>query len=141
MKIEDRIFDRLRSDADITARVGDRIFPVWAPMDTKGQLEPRPFIVFTRVSGMSVNAMDGPTEDTECRFQFDVIADAYTDGKGIATLVRNRLNGWRDVASLPQVHSSHLQNEFDAVESPTSGTDRPIFRTTQDYLIWYFENG
>lgn len=137
MRIEEVIALRLRSDAGIATRVGSRIYPDWGVMNID-EMAPRPFIVFTRISGGTVNHLGGPTEDTESRFQFDVIADNFTDGKGIASLVRTRLNGWRDVTINPNVQSCHLQNEFDTVEAPVSGTDRPIFRTTQDYLIWYY---
>lgn len=81
------IYTLLSTDADITAVVGNRIFPVIAKIDGR-----KPAIIYHTVGTRPTDFKDGPSDIDFITVQIDVYADDYGIASNLAELVRRRLD-------------------------------------------------
>lgn len=75
----------LLAKKDLTALVGDHIFPLYAPEDTTGD-----FILYQRTDGGSDLNLMGVSSEW-CEVTFNVVSEKYTDGVDIAEQLRSAL--------------------------------------------------
>jgi hypothetical protein len=119
----------LLADPLIAAMIVSRIFPVVLP---QGQREPS--IVYTRVSGLGDHTMQGASGLSRPRFQIDAWAVTQDDAAALASLVKDRIDGYRGLMGAVPV-----QGVFFADEREDYQSDIDMHRMSRDYLIWYEE--
>lgn len=113
-----------------------RIYPQIAPQGAV-----LPYVVYTRISGAPVHHIRGPTGLARARIQVDTFAATYSQALAISNANRKALDGWRGpiVVGALTLHVSHLflDNEASSLEGPLSGSEDPIHRFMQDFVIAY----
>lgn len=78
------IYSTIQSSTDVTALVGDRVYPIVAPADTDF-----PFIVYTRGNAYcNTLTKDGWLNDV-VSFQISVASDTYIESAEIANEIRD----------------------------------------------------
>ena len=81
------IYNRLTTDANITAYIGTKVYPDITPQDVQ-----YPFVVYTIVNSLPVDYKDGQSNLEEINLQIDVYTQSYDDTQEISNLIRNRLD-------------------------------------------------
>ena len=80
---ETTIYSILVADSNITGLVSTRIYPILAPQNTTF-----PYIVYRRISGVSINALEGELGTTEGRFQIDAYSTSYAEAKNYVNMLK-----------------------------------------------------
>lgn len=85
--IESGLYQQLKAASNVTALVGENIFPLWR------KDMPIPAILFQGVTGTAINSMGGESRLRIRRFQFDCYAPAaaYLTSRQISDAVRAAL--------------------------------------------------
>ena len=84
------IYSTIQASNDVTAIVGDRVYPIVAPNDTDF-----PFIVYTRSNAYPQNGTkDGWLSDS-VSFQITIATDTYFKGAELANMVRDLFENCR----------------------------------------------
>lgn len=134
----------LNDNAEITAIVGDNVYPVSMPQEIG---EYRGAITFTRISGVRDHAMSGPTGLVESRFEIncygrqDANGSAYANAKDLAKAVRGVVlpaGGFKETVDGVEVQGIFLNDERDSREKPAGGIGW-IDRVRLDLTIWHKE--
>ena len=81
------IYNRLTTDANITAYIGTKVYPDITPQDVQ-----YPFVVYTITNSLPVDYKDGQSNLEEINLQIDVYTQSYDDTQEISNLIRNRLD-------------------------------------------------
>jgi len=89
MTIEEALFNHLTTDTSITTIVEGRIYPTVAI-----QRQKTPHIVYTAISTLHHESMEGSSGLAAKRFQIDSISEVYATAKQVSELVRLRLQGF-----------------------------------------------
>lgn len=129
MSIEALIRAQLADDSAVSDIVGTRIRFAQAR-----EGDDPPYLVLSKISSQTINAMNGPTTTFTGRIQVDIIAATYAAVKTLADAVRSALNGWTSAGA---VSSCLLDNELDGFDDPTDASDKGVCRVIQDYIAWY----
>ena len=108
---------------------GGKRYRVRAP-----QTATRPFVVLTRVDGMSNYHMRGPSGYVESRVQIDVYGDTFTSTKAVADAVKATLSGY----SGGPIQAIFLDSERD-LPAEDAGEVTNLFRTSIDITIHHGE--
>ena len=87
MSIEIALVSLLTSDADVNAKVGSRIFPIYVP---KGQ--PLPAITYQEISGVRDPIMKGASGLVNARYQINCWTKTNKEARKLADLVRIALS-------------------------------------------------
>jgi len=127
----------LLDDAAIAAIVGTRIYPIVLP---QGQVQTS--IVYTRVSGIGDNHMEGPSGLSRPRFQVDCWSQSIDTASQLANLVKERIDGFRGTwfwgedspAEAIVVQGVFFQNEREDFDDATR-----LYRVSRDYFVWQAE--
>jgi gamma-glutamyltranspeptidase len=130
--LEEGLTAYLKAYAGLTAKVGQRIYPVKFPQSTT-----MPCVVFQRIDTPRELTHDsaGATGDlAHPRFQMEVWAETYAAGKEIVDLVRAALNGKKGVMGSVTIRAALVDNE-----SVEYSTDFELYRFLNDYIIWIQE--
>jgi len=133
MTVMEAFYVRIVGDADITARVANRIYRGFRP-----QVTGLPCITFTRVDREAVQGSTGRTGTERLRVQVDIWCEADHDreAEAIAEALKARLDGWTNESS-PAISSCFLDSEYGNIEDEGGGATVPLSRVTQDYGVWY----
>jgi hypothetical protein len=91
MSIEMALVSLLINDADVNAKVGDRIFPVYVPEDKS-----LPAITYQEISGPRDAVMSGASGLVNARFQINCWTKKYRGARELADLVRIALSPQND---------------------------------------------
>ena len=113
----------LLEDADLSALVGSKVFPLFIPSGNY-----LPCITFQRIGGSPANTLSGASGLEEIDLQIDVWARDYDEAKAIAKAVR---------AAMPpsgEVFGAHLVEDQDLYEDGTN-----YFRVSMEYKVWFLE--
>jgi len=130
MTIEKDIYYILKSDTDVAALVGTRIYPMKLP-----QRWTLPAITYQKISGDRAPSYAGASGRTRPRFQVDCWDDNYLDVKDLADKVRKCLDGHKgDINTESNVGGIHLEGDRDIWEDNID-----VFRVTMDFVIPHFE--
>lgn len=113
---ESIVYTTLRDDAGVGAICADRIYPVIALQDTT-----RPYVVYTLVSAVPQNQLDGDYGCDNRRVQLDSYAETYAQARGLADAVRT---------SLSAIGYLTVENFV------TYEVDTKLFRVSQDYSFY-----
>jgi len=126
--IREAVYERLTSDAAITALVGNRVRP-----GILGQDDDYPAIRYETVSWVPPQDLRGSTSLVAVRVQIDVLALTIAEAATIADLVRNRFDGWSGTAAGLTIHRAKLVTVSDLTESGDTGSAQVVFRISTDY--------
>ncbi len=134
--LEEGLHAYLANFANLTAKVGTRIYPVHFPQTTI-----MPCVVYQRIDTPRDLTHDssGATGDlAHPRIQIEVWAETYEDGKEITDIVRSALNGHTGTlagGSVSVTIRAALVNNENVEYSP----DFELYRFLSDYIIWQEE--
>lgn len=117
--------NRLENYAGITALVGTKVYPMYAP-----QSAAYPFVTFRR-SNTERNYKTGttPSNDGVPRTTFEIHCwdDDYGGVKDLSNHVRLAIDGYRQDASGFVVRRAFIEDEADVPEPPDWGGEQPIY--------------
>lgn len=119
--IEETIFSTLSADAGVGAICGDRIYPVVAPQDAAN-----PYVIYTAISELPLNTLEGESPMKNRRFQFDCYAKTFAESRALYVAVHNALIGLS-----PRPVRQSLINFYES--------EPALFRFSVDYSIWQCE--
>lgn len=130
------VIQRLLTVAGVTDLVGDRIDPRLAP---QGDAYPR-----IGVGLISVNRIyphEGKTALVGgALLQVNCYARTETAVKALAKQVRLALHGYMGAAGDLSAASITLENERDADEPVSDGSEQTVYAVQQDYEVWHDED-
>jgi hypothetical protein len=126
---------RLRSDVDLQAVVGGRVYPMALP-----QKAALPALVFAVAGKRRDRTLNGPAGMTYATVHLDVRAARYTDVKAGAEALRNLLDGFRGtLARSVSVVVARLDDQADDYEWPEDSSARGTQHETLTFVIKYRE--
>ena len=107
-KIGTNIRQWLLASTSITEKVGDRIYPIVAPMDTTGT-----FIVYQRDEYSKEYTKYGVYSEV-CKVYITVISESYDESQEIAELIDTELEGSRDGYQIKLIDSTEeaVENKY-----------------------------
>ena len=129
MSIESGLYAHLTSDPDVSALVGDRIYPLLVPQDAT-----LPAIAYQRISTGRDETHTGPSGLSQARIQLTCIADSYDAAKAVADAVRSSLDGFSGTMGGINVGACFVTNDRD---DWAASLDMPVVRL--DVIIWHHE--
>lgn len=130
MSVEIALKNLLLGDAEITAMIGDRVYPVNLPQN--GLL---PAVTYRVISDMTEYNMEGPAGLARPRFQVTAWGETYDDVVALAKLVETRLSGFSGAAGgviIPGIFKEDGRDRFEeGFESIANKYGKDI-----DFYIW-----
>ena len=138
MSIETALVYLLSNDADISAKVGNRIFPVYVP---EGQSLPA--ITFQEISGVRDSHMTGASGLANARFQINIWTKKYDDARELADLVRIALAPETDTYPATiggtSIQAIMLLNENDVPSVHGENEELSGHGKMLDFSVWFKE--
>jgi len=129
--IEESIHYELRHDADITALVSNRIYPLLLPQEVT-----YPAISFQLISSQRIHDIGGPTGRAHPRIQIDCWAETYSGVKDLSNEVRLCLDGFKGTINAEtDIGGIYLDGERDIYEVSID-----IYRVTMDFFVPHGES-
>lgn len=138
MSIEKALVSLLNSDADVNAKVGSRIFPVFVPTG-----QSLPAITYQEISGVRDSTMKGASGLVNARFQINCWTKKYREARELADLVRTALSPEDD--SYPattegvSISAIMLLNENDVPSIHTDDEELSGHGKMLDFSVWFKE--
>lgn len=128
---EKMVVDRLVSYPDVSAVIGDRIFPVIAP-DTAAV----PFATWRRVAVSREMTLTGPSRMVSVTIALDLVTTGYESVRKLADSCRACLDGWGgQIGNSTYVRNVSLQNEADGFAQLAGGDLPAVYTVSQTYTI------
>jgi hypothetical protein len=133
MSIERALYARLTGAAAVSAIIGTRLFPNFAPLGTAA-----PFAIYNRVSANRIRSLTQRSGLAMVRMQVDCMAETYAGARALADVVRQALDGFRGEAGSPPVmiESCSLQSDQDLYED---AAEPPLHRVSMDFMLTHRE--
>lgn len=88
--IESDLYNHLKDNADVSALVGSRIYPLKAPQDVQ-----TPYLVYNEINGTKDQCIEGGVFQERVRFQVDCWSTKYSEIKQLKEKVVNALIGFK----------------------------------------------
>jgi len=132
MIIEEALYAYLTNYAELTALVGDRIYPVILPQNTT-----LPAVTFQRISGIREYSQSGPSGLAHPRFQFSCWAEKYEEAKAVAEQIRLALEGYKGMmggSDGVRVDAIYVEDDHDIYDPETKE-----YHVALDAIIWHEE--
>lgn len=134
--MEDAVVAILRSDADVSAMVDARIYPMDFPQNPV-----YPAIIFQVISRFHHAHMQGASGLARSRIQVDVYSQDYDTTKALAWKVKNAMHAFKGmvpvVDSAPvEVQGIFCTTERDMAESVIRQSGRKVRRRLQEFTVW-----
>jgi hypothetical protein len=140
--IEEAVYFKMVSDADLFELVGTRVYPLFVPQDV-----PLPAIAYQKISSVKHQAHAESSHLAMSRFQFTIEADDYADAKDTAEALRNCWDSFAGFVGNTQggltIQGTTIENEMDGENIGASGQQTtplivvPVVR--MDVSVWHFE--
>lgn len=131
--IEFAIFEHLNADADLTALLGDRIFPMVMHQDAA-----IPSIVYQKISGVREYTLTDRAGIAEPRFQFSCWGRSYFEAKTTSLKLRKAFELVFPITigttNAIKLFDARIVNENDQIDDDTK-----LFRTLIDYILVHKE--
>ena len=123
-----RMVTRLKATSAVTALVGTRVHPGFAPSNTL------PAIVYDVTSDEPENHSTGTTATHCMRIEVTSYAATYAGAKALAAAVETALSGWNDSTGAVW----HLDSSADDSGEVQAGANvLTFFAVVQQYQVWY----
>lgn len=138
MSLESDIRAFLIADADVTAIVGTRIFPLRIP-----QGQALPAIRYVVIASSSDHHLGGTSGSAETTIQFDCYSETYSEAIDLGNKVRTALvasNNGQHVAGSTNIYETRLTAQSD--ETPfrePDASDKWIYNRSLDLAFQYAE--
>lgn len=119
----------LRANPDVSALVGDRIYPLFIPLGSA-----YPCLTYERVSGSHASSGEMAVQDPDAgdiRIQVTAWADQYLQGKALTEAVRAALRRWRGTVDGIVVWDIQLAGDGPDL----SDSDLKLFGSSVDYMV------
>lgn len=133
---EEAIRQRIYEAPGMASVYAKRVYPQIAPQGVV-----LPYLTYTRISGSPIHHLRGPDTLARARIQVDIFSSTYSQMLAIAAATRKQLDGFRGAISVgtQSVHFSHLFLDSEQVQmvGPLSGSEDPIHRFIQDFVVAY----
>ena len=135
MRIDEALFTHITSNAAVGALVTKRVYPVAMP-----QKPTYPAVVFTFVSGVALESIEGSSNLTTSRVQLDCWSTDYSQAKDLARAVRTALQGFRGVMG----GGSGVDVDSVLFEGGDAGRDTfddelKIYGVQQDCMVTFYD--
>jgi hypothetical protein len=131
--VEEAVYAILRSAGGVTAIVGTgdaaRIYPNVVPQDAG-----LPAMAYQRISALRRATHGSPASLARPRIQITMLAESYSQVKGLAAAVREALDGFMGTAGGVSVGVALAEDETDEF-----GSSNNLHVVRQDYMIWHAE--
>ena len=138
MSMQTELTTYIKADAEITALIGTRYYPLLMP-----QLSAYPAIVYTVISEQHRNHLAGNIGGglTKSIYQFDTYSTTYLETLAIAEALRNRLDGVNHVSmGAVFVESILLESSPQDMIEATDESQVNLYRTMLTFRIAYQES-
>lgn len=119
---ESAIYTALTNDATVTGLIGARVYPVIAPQNIT-----KPYAVFRRITGLSVNGLDGELGTTNGRFEINVYAETYAQTKIISEAIKEAMK------------SSSLRSVLIYDQDLDYEEEVELYRLMLEFRVWFTE--
>lgn len=120
------IYNRLATEASITAYIGTKIYPDITPQNVQ-----YPFVVYTITNSLPVDYKDGQSNLEEITLQIDVYTQSYDDTQDLANLIRNRLD--RFVGTVEGVEVQTIK--YVSSDSQVFNAELSVYWMSIDFMI------
>lgn len=132
---EQALMTRLVADTDVSAIVGNRVYPHTAPQNAT-----MPYIVYFRVSGVHEHHMRGSSGLYDARVQLSMFSTDFEQLLNLSDAVRLALDGYRgDVTvgtDMVRIHKCFMAaNEDLPFTNPADAGQVGIYGRYQDYQV------
>lgn len=127
MSIESDLFSFLKNNADISAIVGERIYPLTAPQG----IQP-PYITYQSISTLPENTMSGSSGLYHKRIQFNLFASVYEQVVDLFNKLTQILNGLKGTIGNTCIGHCFLENDVDDYQP-----DEKIYQKATDFHFLY----
>jgi hypothetical protein len=131
--IEEAVYAILKAASGVTALVGGssspRIYPNVVPQDAG-----LPAIAYQRISSYRKATHGAPASLARPRIQVTMLAESYSQVKGVAAAVREALDGYVGTAGGVGVQAALSEDETDEF-----GNSNNLHVVRQDWMIWHAE--
>ena len=112
------------------------IFAGIAPQDQRS-----PFVIYQRISGQKIRAINGPSGLSQTSFQIDAYSSSYTESRQLADQIRKILDGFRGTVTIGadsvRIGGVSMTEERDFIEDDPEPI---LYRASVDYLFTYDED-
>lgn len=88
--IESDLYNHLKNDANVSALVATRIYPLKAPQDVQ-----TPYLIYNEIIGKQKQCIEGGVYQEEIRFQVDCWSMKYSEIKQLKEAVTSALIGFK----------------------------------------------
>lgn len=123
-----RMVAKLKATAGVTALVGTRVHPLFAPTNTL------PAIVYEVLSDVPENYSSGATTTKNMRIEVGCYASTYAGAHALADAVEAALSGWTDGSG----DVWHLESAVDDAGEIQAGANvLTFYAVIQQYQVWY----
>lgn len=119
MTIEEDLFARLSADADVSALVGARIYPIRAP-----QAAALPRIVFQRQEAENLGTLAGRGTHDRVQVQVECFAETVEQARALATAATLALDAWRGTGAVNWCRVIGRQQGIEASPQADPGVKR-----------------
>lgn len=132
--VENAIYSILSNDADVTALVSTRIYPMTAPQGTA-----LPYIVYAREATDHHEVLAGSAGFARATMSVESFATTYLSARAIAEKVRLALQGNSGTHASVVIDGVNLAGDRDVQIVPQNAEDPATFSTQQDFAMWFAE--
>jgi len=106
--IEEAIYNRMTTFAELSALISLRLYPVLIPQDVAD-----PAVAYQVISGVPERSHSGFSNLTMTRFQFTCQAASYQSMKSVAKAVRHCWESFKGSVSGINIRAAFVENELD----------------------------
>ena len=124
----------LLADAEFSADVGTRVYPVLGPASAA-----LPFATYRRTSVQREHSLSGPVGVPSVTVAFDLFSETYEGARELADKARMVLDGYGDTLDDVEVKHVTLENEVDGYVQLAGGDLPPVYSVTQYYSVLWQE--
>lgn len=124
---------------EVTALVGDRIYPGQIPAEAERPNPLYPCVVYHEIDGTSDKHLRGVTGYAESRVQFDCHALTSHEAREVRQVLRLKLQPHRGAAGSLFISNADVDSKRDEYVPPADGSDQGRYIKQIDFLIQHSE--
>lgn len=132
MSVEAAVFDALMGTPEVTAYLGDRLYPDQIPESSEF-----PCGTFEQANFEGVECFDGPADFDSMDLDFVCYGRSKAEARGLARAIRDALRGYRVTAATVRILGTFFRGESSEVEIPVNAEERGIFAHRLSFSVWH----